>query len=119
MKSCKDVIISFIKDLHYKYNDLIIRYEYNELREKHIVEILSKADDLCNDSIWELKYDFSRKIKQEFGEALLFISESSLSKISEPIFEIGNNPFTVNNNVVDFKFDFNSWVSLNDYALAA
>lgn len=119
MKNCKDTVISFIKDLYSNNDELMIRYEYNELRAKHIVEILSKSGRSLDDSIWELKYDFSRMIKDEFGETVLFISEKSLSKISESIFEVGYNTFTVNNNLIDFNFDFNSWISSYNYALAA
>ena len=105
----------------------MIRYEYNEIKGKHIVEILSKTGVLCEEFIWESKYDLSRMIKKEFGETLMFVSDNSLTKISNPIFEVGYNStlevgynsFTVNNNIIDFKSDFDYWFSLENYSLAA
>lgn len=119
MKSSKDIIISFIRDLYSKNNNLMMRYEYNQSKEKHFVEILSKTDDFDLDSIWELKYDISRLIKNEFGETVLFLTNESLSKICSPIFEMGYNSFMVTKKTLDFSFDFNSWISSDNYSLAA
>ena len=68
MKNSRDTIISFIERLYSDNNNLMIRYEYNEIKGKHIVEILSKTGVLCEEFIWESKYDLSRMIKKEFGE---------------------------------------------------
>lgn len=127
MKNSRDTIISFIERLYSDNNNLMIRYEYNEIKGKHIVEILSKTGVLCEEVIWESKYDLSRMIKKEFGETLMFVSDNSLTKISNPIFEVGYNStlevgynsFTVNNNIIDFKSDFDYWFSLENYSLAA
>lgn len=119
MKNSRDTIISFIERLYSDNNNLMIRYEYNEIKGKHIVEILSKTGVLCEEFIWESKYDLSRMIKKEFGETLMFVSDNSLTKISNPIFEVGYNSFTVNNNIIDFKSDFDYWFSLENYSLAA
>lgn len=127
MKNSRDTIISFIERLYSDNNNLMIRYEYNEIKGKHIVEILSKTGVLCEEFIWESKYDLSRMIKKEFGETLMFVSDNSLTKISNPIFEVGYNStlevgynsFTVNNNIIYFKSDFDYWFSLENYSLAA
>lgn len=127
MKNSRDTIISFIERLYSDNNNLMIRYEYNEIKGKHIVEILSKTGVLCEEFIWESKYDLARMIKKEFGETLMFVSDNSLTKISNPIFEVGYNStlevgynsFTVNNNIIDFKSDFDYWFSLENYSLAA
>lgn len=80
MKNSRDTIISFIERLYSDNNNLMIRYEYNEIKGKHIVEILSKTGVLCEEFIWESKYDLSRMIKKEFGETLMFVSDNSLTK---------------------------------------
>lgn len=53
MKNSRDTIISFIERLYSDNNNLMIRYEYNEIKGKHIVEILSKTGVLCEEFIWE------------------------------------------------------------------
>jgi hypothetical protein len=129
MSNSKECVIRFINDLYSRYNYLKIRYEYNEEKSKHIIEILGDSTSTEN-NIWEIKYDFSRSIKNEYAETILFIDQKSLTKISCADFEIGydclkveiKNTFENFFKQINFASDFNNIAykaGENNYALAA
>jgi hypothetical protein len=84
--------IEFIKaklnHLFAKFPYLTIRYQYAAKDQVHIIEVLPLSEFENNSKYQaeeaELTYEFDNTF---FPESLLFVSENSLTKITEPGFE--------------------------------
>lgn len=83
-----DFIIKELKSLHNKFTNSNIRYEFCKFSNTHLVEVT--PFEFYNSEIYmEAELDFEDLFLDNFpNEDLVFISEQSLSKISNPIFEI-------------------------------
>lgn len=88
MKSNKQKIVKSILDrLSAKYEGSNFRYEYRPYNDTHIVEVypLSLYDNL---QYSEEELDIILKFEEKYGETLLFVSEKSLTKVTNPIYQV-------------------------------
>lgn len=79
-----------LHEIHQKFPNVKLRYEYRNYNDLHLVEVLPFE---IFDSFEHVKLEI--KIQEEFEalygyyEELLFISEGSLNEIRNPMFELG------------------------------
>ncbi len=131
MKNSIDFIKSELKNLHNKFLSSSIRYEFCNLTNIHIIEIT--PFDLYNSELYmnnELAIE-ALFAKQFPKEELIFVSEMSLTKISNPFFEILaqkigriSTDFIEQEIFLDFIYDFENEYEFqsageNNFALAA
>ena len=83
-----DFIIKELKSLHNKFTNSNIRYEFNNSSNTHLVEVTPL--EFYNSEIYmEHELDLEERFFEFYPlEELVFVSDQSLSKISNPIFEI-------------------------------
>lgn len=85
----KQYLISKLEDLHSKFSNLSIRYQYDSYTQMHIVEILPLDEYSSNKDYIELEADLSFEFDNKFfPESVMFISSESLTKITKSEFEI-------------------------------
>lgn len=128
MKSV-DFLINSLETLHIKFSSCSIRYEFNTNTNIHLVEVtpIEFYNDLeyMNEEL-EIEDSFASLFP---NEEIVFISEDSLNKISNPIFELFSEKegqfsaeFGVFNDRINFADyfieDYKCEVE-NNYALAA
>ena len=83
-----DFIIKELKSLNNKFTNSNIRYEFCKSSNTHLVEV-TPFEFYNSETYMEAELDFEDLFSANFpNEDLVFISEQSLSKISDPIFEI-------------------------------
>ena len=81
-----DFIISELKNLHSKFTNSNIRYEYSN--SSHLVEV-TPQEFYNSDRYMQYELDLEDRFFEIYpSEDLIFISDQSLSKITNPIFEI-------------------------------
>jgi hypothetical protein len=91
----KSELVNFHKNLNLSELKIHIKYEFLDNYNSHLVEILP-FDFFDSDAVVEFRYDLNNKFEELFSEEeLIFISENSLNKISNILFEIKdeNNDF--------------------------
>jgi hypothetical protein len=80
----------FLEETHLKFPEIKFRCEFNPLSLTYIVEVRPFSQFKCNKEYGSLEYDFNEKFERVFpGYMVLFISDESLTKIENPLFEIG------------------------------
>lgn len=83
-----DFIIKELKSLHNKFTNSNIRYEFCKSTNTHLVEV-TPIEFYNSESYMEAELDLEDLFTENYpNEDLVFISEQSLSKITDPIFEI-------------------------------
>lgn len=124
-----DFIIRELKSLHNKFTNSNIRYEFCKSSNTHLVEV-TPFEFYNSETYMEAELDFEDLFSENFpNEDLVFISEQSLSKISNPIFEIFSEKsgffrtefivYPSLSSFVDFCEDDYQSIGENTYALAA
>ncbi|ENA1802815.1 hypothetical protein ABF179_002227 [Flavobacterium psychrophilum] len=124
-----DFIIKELKSLHNKFTNSNIRYEFCKSSNTHLVEV-TPFEFYNSETYMEAELDFEDLFSDNFpNEDLVFISEQSLSKISDPIFEIFSEKsgffrtdfivYPYLSSFVDFCEDDYQSMGENTYALAA
>ena len=121
----RDYIEKKISDLALKFSGIRIRYEYREITQSHIIEILP-LDLYESNTEYLLEEEL---IEKEFGalfpdENILFVSEGSLSELERVDFELGYKEVLFDNDASStfFEvFDYTNEVETSEinYALAA
>lgn len=83
-----DFIVDTLKELHVKFPNCHIKYEFDELINVHIVEVLPLSF-YENEEYMEYESDLFESFSELFpSEELLFVSEDSLNRVTHPSFEI-------------------------------
>lgn len=83
-----DFIIKELKKLHANFSNSNIRYEFCHFTKTHLVEI-TPLEFYNSNSYMEYELNLDDRFFELYpSEDLVFISDQSLSKISNPIFEI-------------------------------
>jgi hypothetical protein len=83
-----EYIINNLKDLHKKFVQSNIRYEFFPNLKSHLIEITPKEFYDCDDYINE-ELIFEEKFQENFkNEDIVFVTSDSLNKINCPIFEV-------------------------------
>ena len=124
-----DFIIKELKSLHNKFTNSNIRYEFCNSSNTHLVEV-TPFEFYNSETYMEAELGFEDLFLDKFpNEDLVFISEQSLSKISNPIFELFSEKtgffrtdFIVDSsfsNFIDICEDDYHLTGENNYALAA
>lgn len=122
-----EFIISELKSLHNKFTSSNIRYEFSKACNTHLIEV-TPLEFYNSESYMEYELNLEDKFIENYPlEDLIFISDQSLNKITNPIFEIFCEK--VGGFRTDFivfpSFDFDSCQNVyeqmgeNNYALAA
>ncbi len=128
MKSV-DFLINSLEILHIKFPTCSIRYEFNANTSIHLVEVtpIEFYNDLeyMNEEL-EIEDSFASLFP---NEEIVFISEDSLNKISNPIFELysekegqfsaGFGVLNDTNNFADYFIEDYKCEVESNYALAA
>ena len=82
-----DFIINELKSLHNKFTSSNIRYEFSNSSNTHLIEV-TPLEFYNSDSYMECELDLEDNFFRNYpSEDLIFISDQSLSKITNPIFE--------------------------------
>ena len=93
MKS-KEYLRNRLNEISNVFPELILRYQFNENTETHIIEVKPLEIYQTNDEYIkceaELLFDFENEF---FPETLLFVSEDSLTQLTEPEFTIRKQEF--------------------------
>lgn len=85
----KDYIRKKLNEISDVFPELIFRYQFNEKTETHIIEVKpfetyqTNGDYIKYEA--ELMYDFENEF---FPETILFVSQDSLTQITNPEFSI-------------------------------
>lgn len=83
-----DFIEEALKELHIKFPNCHIKYEFDELINVHIVEVLPFSF-YENEEYMEYELDLFESFSELFpSEELMFVSEDSLNRVMNPSFEI-------------------------------
>lgn len=124
-----DFIIKELKRIHSLFTTSNIRYEFNVSTKTHLIEV-TPFEFYNSESYMNAELELEDKFDYDFpSENILFVSDESLSKISNPIFEIYSEQvgkiradFYVLSDFVDFndccENDYHV-AGENNYALAA
>ena len=124
MKS-KEYLKNRLNDISNVFPELIFRYQFNENTETHIIEVKPLETYQTNDDYIkceaELMFDFENEF---FPETILFVSEDSLTQITEPEFTIQKQVFVSSTLKANYSFildmeDLFCINSDNNYAIAA
>lgn len=85
----KKYLISKLEDLHNKFSNLSIRYQYDHCTQMHIVEVLPLSEYSENNHYIEMESDLSFDFDNRFfPESVMFISSESLTRITKAEFEL-------------------------------
>ena len=124
MKS-KEYLRNRLNEINNVFPELIFRYQFNENTETHIIEVKPLETYQTNDVYIkceaELLFDFENEF---FPETILFVSEESLTQITEPEFTIQKQVFVNSSLKANYSFmldmeDLFCIMSDNNYALAS
>lgn len=81
----KDFLIRKLNELHNKFSNLSIKYQYDSHTENHIVEILPLNEFNDNDEYVRFESDLSYEFDTLFfPESIMFVSEESLTQVNNP-----------------------------------
>lgn len=122
-------ITNELKSLHNKFTRSNIRYEFCGATNTHLVEV-TPLEFYNSETYMEAELDLEDLFFANFpNEDLVFISEQSLSKINEPIFELfgqksggfrtGFVELPITSDFVDSCENDYDYAGENNYALAA
>lgn len=124
--TAKDYILTKLQSMANLFPALTFRYEHKEKYETHVVEVMPEFEFAKNEDYIDAEIDLSTEFNEVFyPESILFISENSLSSISNVHKVFSCNQFEVEkNNVkrIPLKFEFDDCLDFNNpnqYALAA
>lgn len=135
MNSKKHIEVK-LQELARKFSEITFFYEFDEVNETHIVEVLPLSVYESNNSYKEaegdLTFDFD---KMFFPEDIMFVSENSLTRVTKPqkVFKNGSQSFSEEFEITESEvFDFStniqeisvlseksSSIQGNNFALAA
>ena len=106
MKS-KDFLKQKLNELHERFKNLSIKYQYNAYSNMHIVEVLPLSEYKKNECYLDMESDLSYEFDNKFfPESVLFVSSDSLTKISDPEFTI--YPETTKESFTYFNFNISN-----------
>ncbi|HTO15691.1 MAG TPA: hypothetical protein VLZ83_07960 [Edaphocola sp.] len=119
-----------LTELYNKFANLSIKYQYDSYTEKHIVEVLPFSEYDTNEDYLnfesELSFEFDNMF---FPESVMFISEESLTKITNPEFILEKQIFSIENHNIKHTFRIEkedkytcveyTYVDKTNYCLAA
>lgn len=122
-------IINELKNLHNKFTSSNIRYEFCSSTNTHLVEV-TPIKFYNSETYMLAELDLEDLFFEKYpNEDLVFISEQSLSKIGEPVFEIFSQEtgifraefyeFPIFSDFVDIYENEYQNAGENNYALAA
>jgi len=121
----KEYIRKKLNEISDVFPELIFKYQFNKNTETHIVEVKPLDTYQTNEDYIkceaELMFDFENEF---FPETILFVSEDSLTQITEPEFTIQKQVFVNSALKANYSFmldmeDLFCVKSNNNYALAA
>lgn len=79
-----------LKKLSVIFSTIQIRYEYKKSTNSHIIEVKPKSLFRDNEKYIDAEIDLESRFEELFvGEDIVFISESQLTKVNNPILTIG------------------------------
>jgi len=122
----RDYIEKKISDLALKFSGIRIRYEYREITQSHIIEILpldlyeSNTEYLLEEELIEKEFDALFP-----DENILFVSEGSLTELARVDFELGYKELLFDNDASSMEFEWTGFteevesVDVDNLALAA
>lgn len=86
----KEFLIKELNRLYKEIKGIKIKYQFDEIINAHLVEVLPKDIFENNENYIKLENAIYSKFKRKFSdEEILFISEDSLNKISQAEFQLG------------------------------
>ena len=88
----------------------------------YVVETLPIEDYKNNHEYAEMEYDFIEEFERIYlDNMIMFVSEESLTKVTNPILEVGyDNPVRYEDNKKEvFNIPLDCWVQEGSYVLAA
>ena len=121
----KNYIEKRLNEISNIFPELIFRYQFNENTNNHIIEVKPLESYQTNAKYIsyeaDLKFDFE---KEFFPETILFVSEDSLTQITNPEFIIQKQVFVNSALKANYSFmldmeDLFCVMSDNNYAIAA
>ncbi|MCK9204685.1 MAG: hypothetical protein M0P58_09675 [Bacteroidales bacterium] len=107
MKS-KEYLIEKISRIAEIFSHLSFRYQYDIIDQTHIVEVKPLEDFNSNEDYATYEADLTFSFDQKFfPESVMFVSEDSLTKVTNPEFEIIPCKISLNLDfgLEQFKFD--------------
>ncbi|SMO77669.1 hypothetical protein SAMN06265379_107109 [Saccharicrinis carchari] len=115
-----------LNELHSRFNEVQIRYEYRANTNSHIIEVIPLSFFEDNEEYMNVEAGIEEEFESSFpNENILFVSEDSLTEIKSPILEWGYELIKFDNEVFNLEFvveGFSECVEFqdsNNYALAA
>jgi hypothetical protein len=91
MKEPKEYLKKELKQLLNKFQDIQIRYEFDEDDFVHIIEVTPLAVYESDKTYVKFEIELRKKFAIEFpNEEIMFVSEDSLTKIETPEFVLSN-----------------------------
>ncbi|MDR1198443.1 MAG: hypothetical protein LBK94_05445 [Prevotellaceae bacterium] len=86
-------MINYIKKsltkIHNNFQDIKFKCEFNQASSTYIIEVKPLDIFKKNEEYNEFEYEFTRKFELEYpGFMIMFVSDDSLIKVENPIFEI-------------------------------
>jgi len=124
MKS-KEYLKTRLNEISNVFPELIFRYQFNENTETHIIEVKPLETYQTNDEYIKYEADLMFDFENEFfPETILFVSEDSLTQITEPEFTIRKQIFVSSPLKAKYSFALEKEelfcvVSEDNYAFAA
>lgn len=82
-----DFIIKKLNNIIDQVPTIKVRYEVDNLNNTHIIEILPKSEYNNNQKLITLKDELAGEFIDNYYELLSFITEGSVFKVNNPIFE--------------------------------
>jgi hypothetical protein len=123
--TAKEYIYKNLQKLANLFNNLTFTYEYKEILQTHVVEVKPEFEFSLNDDYIDAEIDLTSEFDELFyPESILFISENSLTTITEVEKVFKFNQFTNKTEMIrmsnDLVFsDFLSYDSSEHYSIAA
>lgn len=106
-KNKSSFIRNFLEEMLILFPGMSFRCEFNLPSSTYIIEVKPFLQFEKNDKYGKLEYAFTKKFEDIFpGYTILFISDGSLNKVENPIFEIGQK----------IKIPQSTWKTLNSPA---
>jgi len=101
----KEYIRKRLNEISNIFPELVFRYQFNENAETHIVEVKPMETYQTNDEYIKYEADLMFNFENEFfPETILFVSDDSLTQITEPEFTIQKQIFV--NSALKAKYSF-------------
>lgn len=106
-----DYIESFLINVNKKFPNIRFRCEYEPINYTYIVETIPLSEFKNNEEYLKIEYEFTEEFESKYlGYALMFISSESITKINNPLFEIGYQ-------AIDFKRRQAYFSFMSDYEI--